>query len=85
MEDLLDIAKIAPGAELAARLASIDPAELDDDYDVLEVVAAWDRLKSWTDAGQLAAVAEFSRRPMSFEHNPGCGARQVWPVGVGAA
>ncbi len=37
----------APGPELAARLAAIDPADLDDDYDVLEVVAAWDRLKSW--------------------------------------
>ena len=55
MEDLLDLAKIAPGAELAARLAAINPADLDDDYDALELVAAWDRLKSWVDAGQLGA------------------------------
>src|SRR5450631_3909746 len=66
MEHLPDIAKIPPGAELATRLAAIDPAELDDDYDVLEVVAAWDRQVAWSNAGQLAAVAEFTRRPLSI-------------------
>jgi hypothetical protein len=66
MEDVLDIAKVAPGAELATRLAAIDPADLDDDYDVLEVVAAWDRQVAWSNAGQLAAVAEFARRPLSI-------------------
>jgi len=66
MEDLLDIAKIPPGAELATRLAAINPADLDDDYDVMEVVAAWDRQVAWSNAGQLAAVAEFARRPLSI-------------------
>jgi hypothetical protein len=81
MEDLLDIAKIAPGADLAARLAAINPAELSDDYDVLEVVAACDRLKSWADALQLAAVAEFSRRPMSFEQNADVARAKYGPLG----
>ena len=66
MEDLLDIAKVPPGAELATRLAAINPADLDDDYDVMEVVAAWDRQVAWSNAGQLAAVAEFARRPLSI-------------------
>src|SRR5665213_2597517 len=66
MEDLLDIAKIPPGAGLATRLAAINPADLDDDYDVMEVVAAWDRQVAWSNAGQLAAVAEFARRPLSI-------------------
>ncbi|HZV25635.1 MAG TPA: DUF222 domain-containing protein [Acidothermaceae bacterium] len=81
MEDLLDIAKIAPGAELATRLAAIDPAELDDDYDVLEVMAAWDRLKSWVDAGQLVAVAEFARRPLSIGLTPEVARAKRGPLG----
>src|SRR6185437_15632170 len=81
MEDLLDIAKIAPGAQLAARLAAINPADLDDDYDALEVVAAWDRLKSWVDAGQLAAVAEFARRPLSIGLTPDVARARRGPLG----
>lgn len=81
MEDLLGIAKIAPGAQLAARLAAIDPAELDDDYDALEVVAAWDRLKSWVDAGQLTAVAEFARRPLSIGLTPDVARARRGPLG----
>jgi hypothetical protein len=81
MEDLLDIAKVPPGAELAARLAAIDPAELDDDYDVLEVVAAWDRQVAWSNAGQLAAVAEFSRRPLSIGLTPDVARAKRGPLG----
>jgi hypothetical protein len=81
MEDLLDLASIAPGAELAARLAAINPADLDDDYDALELVAAWDRLKSWADAGQLAAVAEFARRPLSIGLTPDVARAKRGPLG----
>jgi len=81
MEDLLDIAKIPPGAELATRLAAIDPAELDDDYDVLEVVAAWDRQVAWSNAGQLAAVAEFTRRPLSIGMTPDVARAKRGPLG----
>src|SRR5665213_1612196 len=81
MEDLLDIAKIPPGAELAARLAAIVPADLDDDYDALETVAAWDRMIAWAHAGQLAAVAEFARRPYSIGQNPDAARAKRGPLG----
>jgi hypothetical protein len=81
MEDLSDIAKIPPGAELAARLAAIDPAELDDDYDVMEAVAAWDRQIAWSNAGQLAAVAEFARRPLSIGLTPDVARAKRGPLG----
>jgi hypothetical protein len=81
MEGLLDIAKVAPGAELAARLAAIDPGEVDDDYDVLEVVAAWDRQVAWSNAGQLAAVAEFTRRPLSIGLTPDVARAKRGPLG----
>jgi uncharacterized protein DUF222 len=81
MEDELDIAGMAPGPELAARLAAITPADLDDDYNVLELVAGWDRLRSWVDAGQLAAVAEFARRPMSIGQDPEVARAKRGPLG----
>ena len=81
MQGLLNMAKIPPGAELATRLAAIDLSELDDDYDVIEVVAAWDRLKSWVDAGQLAAVAEFARRPLSIGLTPDVTRAKRGPLG----
>ncbi len=81
MDDLVDIAKVPPGAVLAARLAAINPADLDDDYDALEVVAAWDRLKSWVDARQLGAVAEFARRPLSIGLTPDVARAKRGPLG----
>ncbi len=81
MEDLLDIANMVPGPELAARLAAIDPADLDDDYDTLEVVAAWERQVAWTNAGQLAAVAEFARRPVSIGLTPDVARAKRGPLG----
>ena len=81
MDEGLDIERIAPGPALAARLAAIDPAELDDDYDVLEVVAAWDRQVAWSNAGQLAAVAEFTRRPLSIGLTPDAARAKRGPLG----
>jgi hypothetical protein len=81
MEDLLDIADMAPGVDLATRLAAITPADLDDDYNVLEVVAGWDRMRSWVDAQQLAAVAEFARRPMSIGEDPDVARAKRGPLG----
>ena len=81
MDELLEIAKVPSGAELATRLAAIDPADLDDDYDVLEVIAAWDRQVAWTNAGQLAAVAEFVRRPLSIGLTPDVARAKRGPLG----
>jgi len=54
---------MAPGPELGAMLAAIDPALVDDDADLVEVIAAWDRQIAYANAYQLAAMAEFGRRP----------------------
>src|ERR1700690_515318 len=81
MDEGLDLAGIAPGPELAARLAMIAPADIETAYDVLEVVAAWDRLIAWTTAGQLAAVAEFARRPWSIGETPDVARAKRGPVG----
>ena len=43
--------------DLQMLLTSLDPAELATDYEVLDLVAAWDRLGSWVAAQQLAAIA----------------------------
>jgi hypothetical protein len=50
-------------ADLVAHLESLDLAELPDDYAVLEVVAAWDRVTATVSAAQHMAVAELARRP----------------------
>jgi hypothetical protein len=49
--------------DLAEFLAGIDASAVTTDHEVLELVAAWDRLSSWASAQQLAAIAEFGRRP----------------------
>ncbi|MGH3319632.1 MAG: DUF222 domain-containing protein [Streptosporangiaceae bacterium] len=51
----------APGPELAAVLAGVDPAELGG-YDLVEAIAGFERLVSWAQAGQLAAIAELGHR-----------------------
>lgn len=44
------------GAGLAAELSAVDEAALGDD-DLVEVLAAWDRLASWAEAGAARALA----------------------------
>jgi uncharacterized protein DUF222 len=60
------LALMPPGAELGVMLAGLDPT-LVDDADVLEIIAAWDRQTSHSNAMQLAAMAEFARRPWSVD------------------
>ncbi|MBX9243631.1 DUF222 domain-containing protein [Actinotalea ferrariae] len=50
-----------PGPELAARLASLEPADLDEAA-LVEAAGAWERLASWVAAGQARAVAELAGR-----------------------
>ena len=61
---------MAPGRELGALLADIDPARVDDDADLLEIIAAWDRQIANANANQLAAMAEFARRPWLVSDDP---------------
>ena len=62
----------APGLELAAQLATVDPATVDD-FELVELIAAFEQLSGWVAAGQVVAMAELSRRTV-FE---GC---QLAPI-----
>jgi hypothetical protein len=67
---LADVESMPPCAELAALLGGVDPGSVDDDYDLLEMVAGWDRVIAWAQAGQARAVAEFARRPWALGATP---------------
>ncbi|WP_143073117.1 HNH endonuclease signature motif containing protein [Flavimobilis marinus] len=62
-----------PSAHLVAALDDVALGDLDD-YDVVEVVAAWDRVASWVAARQLQAVATLAKRDAM---NP------LWPASAG--
>jgi len=81
MDQEVELADIAPGVELATRLMAITTADIHEDYDVLEVVAAWDRMIAWAHAGQLAAVADFARRPWSIGETPDAARAKHGPLG----
>jgi hypothetical protein len=55
------IGTLAPGPELAATVADLDPRELSDDQ-LLEVAAAGKRLAAWAESLMLDAVAGFCDR-----------------------
>ncbi|MDT5318871.1 MAG: hypothetical protein QOD88_1393, partial [Mycobacterium sp.] len=63
---LADVESMPPSAELAALLAGVDPAHIDDDYDLLETIAGWERVIAWAQASEAKAVAEFARRPWAL-------------------
>jgi hypothetical protein len=54
------------GADLAVALASVDTTALND-HDLVEQVKSWERLIAWATAGQLAAIADFARRPARID------------------
>jgi hypothetical protein len=51
------------GAVLTPFLAALVPADLATDREVLDLVAAWARVTSWSQARGLRGVVEFARRP----------------------
>ncbi|MCK0117580.1 HNH endonuclease [Isoptericola sp. S6320L] len=51
----------APGPSLAAKLAGAEPADLDD-TSLVELLAAWERLAAWAQAGSAAALGELLHR-----------------------
>src|SRR5437764_5927317 len=59
-----------PVPALAALLASLDAAALLTDHEVLDLVAAYERLTSWAHGGGAAALAEFARRPEHVGPDP---------------
>jgi ribose 1,5-bisphosphokinase PhnN len=60
----------APGAALAADLAATELRALPDDA-LVDVIRGWERVVSWAQAEQLAAVAEFARRRPAGPDAPG--------------
>ncbi|MBX9246200.1 DUF222 domain-containing protein [Actinotalea ferrariae] len=56
-----ELEEARPGPELAARMAALEPADLDEPA-LVEAVAAWERLGSWVAAGQARVIAELATR-----------------------
>src|SRR5262249_3125155 len=55
------LAAMAPGPGLATVVAAADPGGLDD-FDLISMLGAAERLRSWADAIQLGAIRELARR-----------------------
>ncbi|MGH8775845.1 MAG: DUF222 domain-containing protein [Jiangellaceae bacterium] len=66
--DLAGLERILPGPGLAALLDTVDPGQLVDAYDLVEVAAACRRLRSWADAIEVEAAGWLSRHPVC--HHP---------------
>ncbi|WP_028923119.1 HNH endonuclease signature motif containing protein [Pseudonocardia acaciae] len=60
------LAGLPPGPELAAALATIDPAQASNG-EIITVLRAWSRLRAQVDARFLAVVAEVGRRDPDSE------------------
>jgi Domain of unknown function (DUF222) len=55
--------EVPPSSRVAALLASVGVGELDE-FDLVEAVAAWERIGAWAAAHQVRALAELVSRPM---------------------
>jgi hypothetical protein len=55
---------------LLAHLLALDVAALPEDYDVVEVIAGWERLRAWVEARRTEALVEFARRGEASERLP---------------
>jgi hypothetical protein len=58
-----ELAAIPPSPELATLLDDTALADVDD-YQLVEVIAGWERLKAHAEARQLEAIAALTRRPV---------------------
>jgi hypothetical protein len=63
LADFPDWAGLAPGVDLAGRLASVDVLGLSE-FDLVEAVAGWERLAGWVAAEQARVVADLAARPL---------------------
>jgi hypothetical protein len=61
---------MAPGPDLAAVLAAVDPASASD-AELVDVVTGWERVKCWAEAAQATALAAFAARRPDGEHPGG--------------
>ncbi len=51
----------APGPDLAAALARTEPRGVGDE-ELIDRIGAWEKIKAWAEAGQLAEIAELTPR-----------------------
>jgi hypothetical protein len=58
--------EVPPGPEISSLLTTVGVANLDE-FDLVEAVAAWERIGAWASAQQAKALAELVRRPMFAE------------------
>jgi Domain of unknown function (DUF222) len=63
---LAGLESMVPGPGLAGVLAGLDPAEIADAYDVVEIAAGCERLKAWADAIEINAAAGLAAHPVCF-------------------
>jgi hypothetical protein len=62
--ELAGLEAMPPGPELAQVLAGLDPLEIADAHDLVEVVAACGRLKAWADAIEVRTAAALTGHPV---------------------
>jgi Domain of unknown function (DUF222) len=62
--------KQADPRALLSHLLALDVAALPEDYDVVEVIAGWERLRAWIEARRAEALVEFARRGEASERLP---------------
>jgi Domain of unknown function (DUF222) len=62
--DLSGLEDMTPGPELAAMLSRLDPGDVSDAYDLVEVAAACERLKAWADAIEIETAAVLAGHPV---------------------
>jgi hypothetical protein len=62
-----DLTSMRPSPGLATRLAKLPTSDVSDSH-LVDVIGAYQRLISWAQAGQVAAIAELTRRPMFLPH-----------------
>jgi len=55
--------EVPPSPQLAALLSAVGPENLDD-FDLVEAVAAWERIAAWAAAHQVQALAALVSRPV---------------------
>lgn len=62
-----DLTSMRPSPGLATRLAKLPTSDVSDSH-LVDMIGAYQRLISWAQAGQVAAIAELTRRPMFLPH-----------------
>jgi len=65
LHELTDEQGTADPVAVLAALTAMDPVSLPSDFDVVELLAAWQRVESWVQAAQERVLLTFARRPMS--------------------